>query len=152
MNRFNLKHPQITPEKYILNKLDKRINYLKGLYIPSDPVETVKIIYSEPKDAIQEYISIDNKIDVVPLHSHYHMYLDLMYYIDLNSINVIATKLYRMCFANNIGRTTSETIHGPVLIYGTTINSVTSKYEDCSVPYEVVEQCFRLYENYCYEL
>lgn len=152
MNRFDFKHPLITPEKYVLNKSDKRINYLKGLYIPADPVDTVKIIYSEPKEAIQDCIGEKDTITVVPLHSRYHMYLDLLYYIEPDSINIIATKLYRMCFSGNIGRNTSEIIHGPVLIYGTTIDSSTSKYKDCSVPYEVVEQCFRLYDNYCYEL
>jgi hypothetical protein len=54
VNRFDIKHPQITPEKYILNKSDKRYDYLKGLYIPSDPVETPKIIYANPNDALEE--------------------------------------------------------------------------------------------------
>jgi len=152
VNRFDIKHPQITPEKYILNKLDKRYDYLKGLYIPSNPVETPKIIYANPNDALEEYISYDSKLDVIPLHDRYHMYVDLLYYVDPNSINIIATKIYRLAFANNIGRNSTEIIHGPVMIYGTSIDSLNFKYKNCSVPYEVIEQAFRLYDNYCYEI
>jgi hypothetical protein len=38
------------------------------------------------------------------------------------------------------------------MIYGTSIDSLNSKYKNCSVPYEVIEQAFRLYDNYCYEI
>ena len=71
---------------------DNAYNYLKGLYLPSDPVETPKIIYADPNDALEEYISYDSKLDIIPLHNHYHMYVDLLYYVDPDSINIIATK------------------------------------------------------------
>lgn len=143
MNPFAHQHPEITPEKYVLNKLDKRINYRKGLYIPCDPVQSFKVIYEEPQKALAKYINTIDKLEVLPLHPRYHIYMDLYYFNDFTYLNVIATKLYKMSFLNNVGKNSNISIHGPVMLYGT-----DSNLRSCSVPYEIVEQTYRLYTNY----
>lgn len=143
MHPFNSVHPEIIPEKYILNKSDKRIKYRKGLYIPSDPTQTFKIIYDEPKNALNKYINTIDKIEVLPLHPKYHMYMDFQYFEKHVHLNITATKLYKMSFLNFVGKNSKESIHGPVIIYGTDYD-----LSSCSVPYELVEQTFRLYNNY----
>jgi len=71
------------------------------------------------------------------------MYMDLQYFEKHIYLNVIATKLYKMSFLNFVGKNSKESIYGPVIIYGTD-NDLTT----CSVPYELIEQTFRLYDNY----
>lgn len=143
MNHFTRQHPEITPEKYVLNKLDKRINYRKGLYIPNDPTESFKIIYDEPRITLEKYINTIDKLEVLPLHPNYHIYMDLHYFNNFTYLNVVATKLYKMSFLNNVGKNSNISIHGPIVVYGT-----DSNFQSCSVPYEIVEQTFRLYNNY----
>lgn len=143
MHPFNSIHPETTPEKYMLNPLDKRIKYRKGLYIPSDPSQTFKIIFNDPKVSLIKYINSIDKLEAIPLHPKYHMYMDLQYFEKYIYLNVIATKLYKMSFLNFVGTNSKESIYGPVIIYGTD-NDLTT----CSVPYELIEQTFRLYDNY----
>ena len=143
MHPFNSIHPETTPEHYILNPLDKRIKYRKGLYIPSDPTQVFKIVFDEPKNTLNKYINSIDKLDIIPLHPKYHMYMDFQYFEKHTYLNIIATKLYKMSFLNFVGKNSKESIYGPVLIYGTS-HDLTS----CSVPYELIEQTFRLYDNY----
>lgn len=153
MNKYSIVHPSITPEAYILTKKDKRKNYVKGLYIPSNPSESVRIIYAEPNSTIEEYIGKKNKIERIPIHYSYHMYVDLHAYVDPYSINLVATRLYRQCFLTNIGLPSTEIIYGPALVYGSIpTSSYTSYLHNYSVPYELVEQIFRFYLNYCHEM
>jgi len=143
MHPFNSIHPEITPEKYMLNSLDKRITYRKGLYIPSDPNQTFKIIFDQPKVTLNKYINSIDRLEILPLHPKYHMYMDLQYFEKHIYLNIIATRLYKMSFLNFVGTNSKEFIHGPVVIYGTDYD-----LSSCSVPYELIEQTFRLYDNY----
>lgn len=153
MNRYSIVHPSVTPEAYILDRRDKRKNYIKGLYIPSNPSELIRIIYAQPDYAIEEYVARKNKVERIPIHDFYHMYVDPHAYVDPYTINLVATRLYRQSFLTNIGLPSSEIVYGPALIYGSLpTSSYTSYLDNYSVPYELVEQVFRLYENYCYEM
>lgn len=143
MHPFDIIHPETTPEKYMLSSLDKRKTYRKGLYIPFDPNQTFKIIFDEPKIVLNKYINSIDKLEILPLHPKYHMYMDYQHFAKHTHLNVVATKLYKMSFLNFVGKNSKESIYGPVMIYGTE-NDFTS----CSVPYELIEQTFRLYENY----
>jgi len=152
MTRFKIKHPEVTPELYILNSKDKRSENTKGLIKSDDFQSTIKGVYGHPDDALDEYFDKSARIEKILLHKSYHMYADSLSVLDESSINIIATRLYRYCCLTNLGRLSKEVIHGPVLIYGSApISQKKLSHENYSAPYEVIEQVYRLHENYCYE-
>jgi len=153
MRRYSIIHPEVTPEAYISRSSDSKSNYVKGVYIPSSISQYVKIIYADPQNVIKEYLHPATVIDCVPINPYCHMYVDMYSHLDQNSMNIVATKLYRHSYVNIFGSPSKDIIHGPVLLYGSYSSLKKLKHlKDHSVPYEIVEQIFRLYQNDCYEL
>lgn len=146
-------HPEITPEAYVSQPQNKKAGYIKGIYIPCLVFEYVKIIYETSEVAFKQCFNLDKSLKLVPLNPYCHMYVDMYSYLEKDAINVVATKLYRSSYLTLLGKPSNKIVYGPVLIYGSMpILNKLKFFKDHSVPYEVVEQVFRLYENDCYEL
>lgn len=145
-SRFLTNHFSITPENFPTSK--KNEGKVKALHIPkkaSDP----KIYFDSPSSIKSSVFDKDfSSLVFVPLHPYYHMYVDNISMLDHLDYNLVATYLYRYSLSTMVGYSAMNVVSGDALIFGSVSASTQDNYDvDYSVPYEIVEQVARYYDQ-----
>lgn len=146
MSKYLINHFSITPENFSSSL--KNVNKIKSLFIPHSS-QPPKIYFEDPIVLKQTlYIKDLTSLMLVPLHPYYHMYVDNISMVDHKNVNLVATYLYRYSLSTLLGYKTTTFVCGDVLIFGS-VNALTQDNHDIdySVPYEVVEQVSRYYDQ-----
>lgn len=146
MSKYLINHFSITPENFSSSL--KNTGKIKSLFIPSNSNQVPKIHFEEPDFIKDKIFSKDSSLMLVPLHPYYHMYVNTLSMLDSKNVNVVATHLYRYSLSTMLGYKTTVFVCGDILIFGS-VNALTQdNYDvDYSVPYEVVEQVSRYYDQ-----
>jgi hypothetical protein len=146
-NKYSINHPLITPE-FFLPSTTANLK-LKSLLIYDDISISPDLIYDEYKSIIDYTFSKACLPQPILIHPNYHMYVDDLAKLIPYPVNPVATQLYRLSLLNTYGIVSNQTIHGNVALFGSipTANGYP-QLNNYSVPYELVEQVIRMYQNY----
>lgn len=142
-SKYKVNHLYINPEYYS----DSNQKLIRSLVLFEDQ-EVPPMIYTESIHSLLSKVIPKYPLEKVYLDYHFHMYLNKeSINLGLPS-NYVATQLYRLYSSNFYGIRSSETIYGPAVLCGS-FHPKTLKRDglDYSTPYEVVEQCLRIYET-----
>jgi hypothetical protein len=144
MSKYLVDHFSITPENFSSSFDDFR--KVKCLYIPSKG--SPQVLYDEPSVLKKNVFPSKEYIHCLPLHPFYHMYVDQVDQIHYKITNQVATYIYRYSLQTFLGLNSIVTINGDSLIFGSVSSKNQDNYDvDYSVPYELVEQVSRYYDN-----
>lgn len=145
--KYHSKNSLLTPELYKRHPSHDPSKQTKCLYISSNSLERPRIFTDEPK------LIIDALYGSLPLKcftfkNDFHMYMYPVQGLCHMNENVIATTFLRMHALNDVGLLITDAVYGDVCLFGTKrIEGSEKSILDCSVPYEVSEQVFRIYEK-----
>lgn len=146
-NKYSINHPLITPE-FFLPSHTSNIK-LKSLLIYDDLSIPPDLVYDEYKFIIDYTFSKASLPQPILIHPNYHMYVDDLGKIISYPVNPVATQLYRLALLNTYGIVSNQTIHGNVALFGSVPAAKGyPRLNYYSVPYELVEQVIRMYQNY----
>lgn len=144
LSKYLYTHPLISPEGFPSHLYSQDI--IRALYIPSDRYVTPYVITDKPDDIISMIFSSQEYGTLYP-DLYYHVCYSYLDQFKVTSPNYIATTLIRNAYAIATGKTVVDAIYGDVLIFGS-FNYKEELFDEShhSVPYEVVEQIFRIHE------
>jgi len=147
VSKYLVNHFSITPENFpsVEKDAERRI---KSLYIPIGSKEP-KICFNTPGDIKSEVFKQQvSSLLLIPLHPYYHMYVVTDFAVHHHNVNFVATCLYRSCTLAMLGFLSTNVISGDVLVFGSASALDQQNHEvDYSVPYELVEQISRYYDQ-----
>lgn len=141
--KYLIEHPFLTPEHYTL--MPETLSKTKCLLIP---LGSSPLVVHESYDSIIDQLFEDDSVVNLYFPNNYHMVLSESLQYSNNLDNYVATYLYRM-YANSFhSHFANRSIKGNVLLFGT-YRYIDHSYvlDNFSVPYELVEQAFRIYES-----
>jgi hypothetical protein len=151
-SKYLINHFSITPENFCSFSNDQNLDNqrkIKALHIPRNGFHP-KIFFDEPSKIKSFVFKKDDfsSLILLPLNPFCHMYANSVYVSDSLDRNLVATYLCRYFLSTMTGLTSMNVIFGDVLIFGS-LNALThDHYEtDYSVPYEIVEQVARYYDE-----
>lgn len=140
--KYLIDHPFLTPENYTL--LPNLSSQIKSLFIPINNYPY--IIFDNYKE-ITEFVFDKKNTITLYFTNNYHMVISESSQFSNDKENYVATNLFRMYSMYHNKNKIHLSIKGSVLLFG------TYRYQDnsyilnnFSVPYEIVEQVYRLYE------
>jgi len=142
--KYRIDHPFLTPEHLNINPDHKPKN--KCLFIPDDDEPVV--VHANYSEIIDEVFPLQ-PVAKLYFPNNYHMCLnEHIQYLSNNFENYVATQLFRIYSMQHNKEKESLTIRGNVLLFGS-YREINGEYflDDFSVPFEIVEQVFRLYET-----
>lgn len=145
--KYQSKNSLLTPELYKRYPSHQPSKQTKCLYISSNILERPRIFTDEPKQIIDAlYSSLPLKC--FTFKNGFHMYMHPLQGMCYMKENVIATTFLRLHALNDVGLLITDAVYGDVCLFGTKhVDGSEKSILDCSVPYEVSEQVFRLYEK-----
>lgn len=145
--KYTTRNSLLTPERYKRYPTQNLKNHIKSLYISSNLLERPRIFTDDPKNIINALYS-DIPLKCFTFKNGFHMYMHPVQGLWHMQENVIATTLLRMHALNDVGLLITDAVYGDVCLFGTeSLDSSENSILDCSVPYEVSEQVFRIYEK-----
>lgn len=147
ISKYKLNHPLLTPEFFVPStSLTPKV---KALLIYDDINVSPDLIYDDYQSILDYTFSPHSITHPLLLHPNYHMYVNELAKLTTSPVNFISTQLYRLSLLNTYGIISNQTIHGPVVLFGSvpSVEGYQPLY-DYSVPYELVEQVIRLYKTH----
>lgn len=144
IDKYLTAHPYITPEGFTSHLYPSGV--VRALYIPHQKQYDPYIITDTAYNALLSVFPTLKVGSVYP-DIHYHV----CYAVDIQTLvvgqNFVATSLIRNSYLTTNGVPVADAIFGDVLIFGS-YNHKQFKYDDghYSIPYEIVEQVFRINE------
>lgn len=147
MSRYSILHPLISPEYY--DNLPINIAVVRSLVVYSDPTHSPDLVYNTASEALRFVFDFQVEYNIVPVHTHYHMYLDDFARLKGLPENIIATRIYRHNVSTLYGIKSKQSVYGDVIFFGSlSYETKTKDGNDYSVPYELLEQSIRLHSYY----
>lgn len=134
-------HPLVTPELYYNPSL------VKSLHI-SFSIDHSPVVITDTYENSLNTVFSSRKTQIIHPHPDIFICFEPLLQHSIYFPNYVATQFIRNCFATYFGVQVSDSIYGDVLIFGSYNHK--EKYHDelyHSVPYSVVEQVTKLYEN-----
>lgn len=138
---YSQSHPIISPESYDSS------GKIKSLHISPSTKQIPSVIHDTYDNAIS-YVFSSDKIKILHPHPDFLICFDPLLQYSIFYANHVATQLLRHSFSTYFGATVADAVYGDVLVFGS-YNYKTQFHDDGfhSVPYHVVEQVTRIYEN-----
>jgi hypothetical protein len=135
-------HPYITPEGYQTHLYEPGV--VRALYLSSDYQYSPFIITDTPYNILSSIFLGEQYDDVYP-DIHYHACYALHAQSLISKPNYIATTLIRNSYLLSTGITVTDAIYGDVVLFGS-FNHRDNRFDEghYSIPYEIVEQAFRI--------
>lgn len=145
MSKYTLRHPAITPEHYSFNSRKTSTYKIRALHIPVDARSLPpQIIYTTPKDILTDTYG-DTAYRCLHFDNWFHTYVSIFQGIVLYPTNIVATHLMRIHALMDTGDILPDSVYGDVVICGSAQHD--DDPHDLSVPYEIIEQVFHVYEK-----
>ncbi len=144
LNKYTLTHPTLSPEAYSSHAYAP--DFVRALYVPALPSADPYIITEKP-DNVLDLVFGSQDYSVLFPTLYYHVVYPLLHQLAAKSPNYIATMLIRAAYLAITGIAVVDAIYGDVVIFGS-YNYKENDIDDShySVPYEVVEQVFRIHD------
>ena len=138
---YNLPHPIISPESYDSS------GKIKSLHISPSIKYVPNVIHDTYQNALS-YVFPSEKIKIIHPHPDFLICFDPLLQYSIFYANHVATQLLRYSFSTYFGATVTDAVYGDVLIFGS-YNYKAQMHDDNfhSVPYHIVEQVTKIYEN-----
>jgi len=138
---LNQPHIMISPEFY------DNSGKVKSLHISPLINQTPSIMYDTYDNAIS-YVFSSSKVQILHPHPDFLICFDPLLQYSFRYSNYVATQLLRYSFSTYFGATVNDAVYGDILIFGS-FNYKTQFHDNYfhSVPYHIVEQVTRIYEN-----
>jgi len=145
--KYAIRNRLLTPEHYKIYPTQNLKNQIKSLYISANTLERPRIFTDDPQNIIKALYS-DVPLKCFTFKNGFHMYMYPIQGLWYMKENIIATTFLRMHALSDVGLLITDAVYGDVCLFGTgKIDSSEKSILDCSVPYEVSEQVFRIYEK-----
>ena len=141
--KYLIEHPFLTPEHYTL--FPGQYNSVKCLFVP---VQGQPVILSDSyNNIIDEFFASESYLNLY-FTNNYHMTISETLQFVNGANNYVATHLYRMYSYQYNQHRMHLSIKGNAFLFGT-YRKIQDSYvlDNYSVPYEIVEQAYRLYET-----
>lgn len=144
MNQYTLRHPAITPEHYDFTPTKSSSNKIRALHIPVDTHTKPQIHYTSPYQLLHDTYD-DYSYRCLHFDNWFHTYVSIFQGIVLYPTNIVATHLMRIHALMDTGEALPDSVYGDVIICGSAQSD--DDPHDLSVPYEIIEQVFHVYEK-----
>ena len=141
--KYIIEHPFLTPEHYTL--FPGEYQAIKCLFIP---IEGAPVVLSTTYDKIVDELFPSEPCLNLYFTNNYHMTVSETLQFINGADNYIATHLYRMYSYKHNQHRMHLSIKGNAVLFGS-YRKIQNSYvlNNYSVPYEIVEQSYRLYET-----
>lgn len=144
MNRYTVQHPTITPEHYDFTPTKSTSRKIRALHIPVNAPTKPQIHYTSIRQLLDDtYGSYAYRC--LHFDNWFHTYVSIFQGIVLYPTNIVATHLMRIHALMDTGETFPDSVYGDVIICGSAQSD--DDPHDLSVPYEIIEQVFHVYEK-----
>lgn len=142
LNKYINTHPYISPEAFKTHLYEPGV--VRALYISHQYKYSSYIVTDKP-DNLLSSVFLGDSYDLLYPDIYYHVCYSVLTQSMTNKPNYVATTLIRNSYLTSTGVAVADAIYGDVLVFGS-YNYEKRTFDDqhYSVPYEIVEQVFRI--------